>query len=140
MRDRLIELLKQIDFDYGEECVCASEDGYKGAPDLAEFFADRLLANGVIVPPCKVGSTIYRIDYREQRCSRENESYDEYYCRECPHLELGYCDYRRELPYIYVIKDANAQAILGNQHLFGTRAFLTREEAEKALAEVANGT
>lgn len=58
MRDRLIELLKQLDFDYGEECVVASEDGYKCAPDFAEFFADHLLANGVIVLPCKVGDIV----------------------------------------------------------------------------------
>lgn len=59
MRDRLIELLKQINFDYNEECVFAFEDGYKSAPDFAEFFADRLLAEGVIVLPCKVGDTVY---------------------------------------------------------------------------------
>ena len=134
MRDRLIELLdKKITI-----VELVDSDEVWTNKKIAEL-ADHLLAEGVIVLPCKVGSTIYRIDYREQRCSRENESYDEYYCRECPHLELGYCDYRREVPYIYVIKDANAQAILGNQHLFGTRAFLTREEAEKALERSEDG-
>ena len=59
MRDRLIELLKQVNFDFGEECVACCEDGYKCTPMLEDFFADHLLANGVIVPPCKVGSKIY---------------------------------------------------------------------------------
>lgn len=62
MRDRLIALLKQFDFDYGEECVLAAEgEGYKCAPDFAEYFADHLLANGVIVPPCTAEDTVYWI-------------------------------------------------------------------------------
>ncbi len=48
-RDKLVELLRQIDFDFSEECVACSEDGYKCTPDLAEFFADRLIASGVTV-------------------------------------------------------------------------------------------
>ena len=32
-----------------------------GAIEIAEPLADYLLANGVIVPPCKVGDTVYRI-------------------------------------------------------------------------------
>ena len=58
MRERLIKLLSQMEFDYYEECSFVAEDGYKSAPDLAEFFADHLLANGVIVPPCKVGDIV----------------------------------------------------------------------------------
>ena len=61
MRDRLIELLKQADFDYSEECTACLENGYKAIPKLEEFFADHLLANGVIVPPCKVGDTVQEI-------------------------------------------------------------------------------
>ena len=119
MRDRLIEMIQN------------SVGGC--ARHWAEIIADHLLANGVILLPCKVGSTLYRIDYREQRCSPENVSYDQYYCRECQHLEFGFCDYRRKVPYIYEMRNATAQTILGNEHLFGTRVFLTREEAEKAL-------
>ena len=65
MRDRLIELLRQIEFDYSEECVCAFEDGYKGAPDFAKFFVDHLLVNRVIVLPCKIGDTIYFVSRGE---------------------------------------------------------------------------
>ena len=46
-RDRLIELI---------------QDAVNGcARHWAEIIADHLLANGVIVPPCKVGQTIYEI-------------------------------------------------------------------------------
>lgn len=51
MRDKLIEILKQIDFEYGDEFVGMFEDGYKGAPPMAEFFADHLIANNVFVLP-----------------------------------------------------------------------------------------
>ena len=47
MRDRLIELIQN------------SVGGC--ARHWAEVIADHLLANGVIVPPCKVGQTVYYI-------------------------------------------------------------------------------
>ena len=47
MKDRLIELIQQ---------------SVKGcARNWAEIIAEYLLANGVIVPPCKVGDTVYLI-------------------------------------------------------------------------------
>lgn len=46
MRERLIELIESA--------------RYWGSGTSAEI-ADRLLANGVIVPPCKVGDTVYYI-------------------------------------------------------------------------------
>ena len=51
MRDRLIELLMDSE---------AFNDA-DGKAD-AKHIADHLLANGVIVPPCKVGDTIYQTD------------------------------------------------------------------------------
>ena len=45
MRDRLVELIQNaVD-------GCASY--------WAELIADHLIANGVVVPPCKVGTTVY---------------------------------------------------------------------------------
>ena len=122
MRDRLKELIKD-----SSHYVCDDEL-------LLDRITDHLLANGVIVLPCRVGSTLYRIDEISKQCSYENEHYDEFYCRNCRIRLNGDCDARKE-PYIFVIQNANAQAILGNQHLIGTRVFLTKEEAEKALAE-----
>lgn len=61
MRDKLIELLRQVNFDFSEECVACSEDGYKTMPSLEEFFADYLLSNNVIILPCKIGDTVYVI-------------------------------------------------------------------------------
>ena len=47
MRDRLIELLT----DAEDLPICQDFEG----------FADYLLANGVIVPPCKVGDKVYGV-------------------------------------------------------------------------------
>ena len=49
-RDRLIELLMKTDY--------ALDTNGRKASDSAEFIADYLLANGVIVPPCKVGDKV----------------------------------------------------------------------------------
>ncbi len=50
MRDRLIELL--------DECRVIEGCGL----DLVEKQADHLLSKGVIVPPCKVGDTVYVVN------------------------------------------------------------------------------
>lgn len=51
-RDRLIELIKAG--IYGN-----IDDGFDGPVLNCENVADYLLANGVIVPPCKVGDKLY---------------------------------------------------------------------------------
>jgi hypothetical protein len=50
-RDRLIELIKQ-----SSQYICEQNS-------LIEKIADYLLANGVIVIPCKVGTEVYLSDY-----------------------------------------------------------------------------
>ena len=52
MRDRLIEILtKSFDEQYEKRRLI-----------IPQYTADYLLANGVIVPPCKVGDTVYETD------------------------------------------------------------------------------
>ena len=54
MRDRLIELIKQ-----------AKKKTKNANCDIGRnmIFADYLLENGVIVPPCKVGDKVWEIEY-----------------------------------------------------------------------------
>ena len=56
-RDRLIELIKKGEWEY----LCST-----GRSPRYDFAVDYLLANGVIVPPCKVGDKVYffRCDLR----------------------------------------------------------------------------
>ena len=63
MRDRLIEILNQI---YSTDFKGDYESGIND-------MTDRLLAEGVIVPPCKVGQTVYVIQFREIYECRVNE-------------------------------------------------------------------
>lgn len=111
-REKLIELLKsphkaerlrEIGVDIGayqDDCIEA-------------MIADYLLANGVIVPPCKVGDTVYYIH------------------------EGGYRVYEGKVTnFIYVAnKKSFGIHYDGGYGIFGRYVFLYREEAEKALAE-----
>ena len=108
MRDRLIEFINYARL-YG--------DG------TSESIADYLLANGVIVPPCKVGDTVYIIDEAEDECSEDFV------------LDV-------EVLHLFVNKHGIALDLklplgmrLNTWALVGRNVFLTREEAENALAE-----
>lgn len=50
MRDRLVELIEQY------PCMSTAEDCFMES--ISSDLADYLLANGVIVPPCKVGDYV----------------------------------------------------------------------------------
>lgn len=64
-RERLIELIKNTDFADEYECkLCDKEIDYCEHCNCSRI-ADYLLANGVIVPPFKFGSTIWIIRNRE---------------------------------------------------------------------------
>lgn len=63
MRDRLIELHKQAKL-ICTETNCKDCVGYgQGVFCFCHLVADHLLANGVIVLPCKVGDIIYALTY-----------------------------------------------------------------------------
>lgn len=124
MRDRLIELLKNIS-------SCRNDDCSKcGCGDIcfSHREADYLLENGVIVPPTKFGDTIYVIPSKTNRdlniingFSHLNRVYEQkiskieiyannkYLLTTCDGLQSVHCD------------------------LYQETWFLTKEEAEQAL-------
>lgn len=103
MRDRLIELL----------------DNLPSGELLTKDVADHLLAHGVIVPPCKVGTKVYFAGLESSEClCGELVSY----CLDAAHLWFN-CHYDCGLNYWHPIED------------FNTRVFIAKAEAEKALAE-----
>lgn len=128
-RDRLIELLE--------------ETGMIEGTSRCNIVADELLANGVIVPPCRVGDTLYRIDKRIKRCSL-NHIYskgNEYHCGEdynCFLYDTPACDCGEEY-YIYEIKTQNIETIVCNMRQIGETVFFTREEAEHELKRIQEG-
>ena len=104
MRDRLIELIQNA------VGGCARH--------WAEVIADHLLANGVIVPPCKVGQTVWfiRKDIKSEIVETNVEK--------------------------IVLKQGGLYIKLGCNSMYettcnsiGKTVFLSREEAEAALAE-----
>ena len=102
-----------------------------------EKLADWLRENGVIVPPCKVGDTLYRIDKRIKHCSLFHmySKGNEYYCAKdykCFLYNTPACDCGEEY-YIYEIKTQNIETIICNMKGIGKTVFLTREAAEQTL-------
>lgn len=110
MRDRLIELRRQA-MKHARNANCDIE--------REMMFADYLLDNGVIVPPCKVGDTVYRIF---------NEKVVELRVIAIPmHLSTSGC-------FSSVTAQNNRGASISiDYNDFGKTTFLTREEAERAL-------
>lgn len=65
MRDKCLEIRDRL-----VELQCLAYDTYEGGKTSFEHTADVLLANGVIVPPCKVGDMVYFVldDFEEEPC------------------------------------------------------------------------
>ena len=108
MRDRLIDLLDECRFIEGV-----------GA-ELVEKQADYLLANGVIVLPCKVGDTVYTILRGKIFCYTV--------------LEYGI---RGKCDFVYAENDRDFLDFPFAE--LGKTVFLTREEAEQARKGEPNG-
>lgn len=99
MRKRLIELIKDIVVPY-----------------FAEAIADHLLANGVIVPPCKVGDTVYYF-YEGGEKVYEGVVTSFVYVSGTKSFNL-YCDgvYGRYGRYFFLTSEEAEQALKGGEH------------------------
>lgn len=127
-RDRLIEMIKQANTLYLDYLESINQKGLIDTESRAEYIADYLLANGVVVPPCKIGDTLYYpwsydgisgITILEVSCIK---IYVQGRCL------VFYTDVESDMPMpnCFTIED------------FGKTVFLTREEAEKFLEELNN--
>lgn len=113
MRDRLIELLGKAK----NEFWCSREKC-----NGTEFVVDYLLANGVIVPPCKVGDTVYILVGEPSRTIKEFRVRTILFGE--THDSIGFANKS-----LFTIWDKRWY------DFFGKIIFTTKEEAEKALAE-----
>lgn len=119
MRDRLTELLEA-------ECGFSR---YMTDDERRAKLADHLLANGVIVPPCKVGQMVYM--------PWKWKGQEGIACLTVCKIIVGMIrDYVRT---DFETDDDNYHSAYGYGEFdfddFGKTVFLTREDAEKALAE-----
>ena len=121
-RDRLIDLLSYF------------ADGYNAENRHIVFdtkvcdVADYLLANGVIVPPCKVGDKVYRISRNK--------------VKECEVVFIGISADEKCSYFNFVENYADGTFYKSYSMVFdviGKTVFLTKEEAEKALKEREQG-
>ena len=118
-RDRLKELHNEAgaEWDYYlDECL---NNGEMPSKTYDEFCADHLLANGVIVPPCKVGQVVWVISHWYKYMEPEIES--------------------RKILSVQIYKNGNIQyhykdGCFWKDHI-GKTVFLSKEEAEQALKE-----
>ena len=96
-----------------------------------EQIADFLLENGVIVPPCKIGDTIYKSIFLKDRTGFYVEhQVVGFHVGELPKLR----GHKREQYFIVWHKETNAISHLNFEQI-GKTVFFTKEEAEKALKE-----
>ena len=110
-RNRLIELL--VNFNQYKDPIRAAADRM-----IIEKIADYLLANGVIVPPLKLGNKIYQI-FGNKIVKIEVSDIEIIFRHSCGTVRKKY---------LY-----NYNAFTNDD--FGKTVFLTKEEAEKALKE-----
>lgn len=119
MRDRLIELISDIENELLRSYPYTTDE-YRIAS-----IADHLIENGAIIPPCKVGDTLYSFSFHKiieaevikVEWSCEAENYGKF-IRE----KITLCG-----------NDINETKI--DFYDIGKTWFLTREDAEKALRE-----
>ena len=126
MRDRLIELLDEAKYK-ALETMGSLNNGF-GA-----WYADYLLAEGVIVPPCKVGDVVY-MPWRWQGVEGIAILTVEYIINSEVGMCVGTDLTSDDEEYLYTYN--NGEFYFSD---FGKTVFLTREEAEKALAERSEG-
>ena len=114
-RDRLVELITQKQ-NWGQTYEKSIYTRNVSNSELADY----LIANGVIVPPCKFLQKCFVIPTIENNLSNITEM-------KCIGFSLSHDSYNANL-----ITDKNKlyQPCFG---AFGKTVFLTREEAEKAL-------
>jgi hypothetical protein len=113
MRDRLMKLIQRADAMCGSRKQCEGCVGFGKGADCCDYnIAAHLIANGVIVPPCKVGDTVYQTDGERiyESCITHIEIYS--------FVTVFYTD-----------------GVAFDETAIGHSIYLTKEEAEKALAE-----
>ena len=132
-RDMLIEIFKKTEYTPFPEMTMKSNLGNQFTDYALNHIVDELLANGIIVLPCKVGDKIYSIIYQKKNVVSHIliEEYVGIHLSNAPDLR----GHRRK-NYI-IVWNENTNSI---RHIdinkIGKTVFLTKEEAEEKLREL----
>ena len=129
-RDRLTEMIKQANTLYLDYLESIDQKGLIDTEGRAEYIADYLIANGIIVLPCKVGDKVYIVK------SRTSDDKNLYIIEDV--VKRIIFDKSEDTGFIHSrIEFFNTSSI--SDWLF-QNIFLTREEAEKALENYRENT
>ena len=144
MKDRLIELIQQAyqkckSTPHCSKCSYVRKDG-ECFPTL---IADHLIANGVIVPPVKVGDKVYKVctvnsrikfgDMWDGKVVKSNCDRCAYRCAYCAHIGLRKHEHELMVDVI-VEKEVYSLVFLAEiMPYFGKIWFSSKEEAEEVL-------
>lgn len=125
-RERLVELIANAPKIYIPFGSRAQGKTYQTIQNIA----DHLLANGVIVPPCKVGDTLY---YLTTVDTEKELNVNEIFCGTAQGFSFDGKTIWISASY------TNGLFYYHRSNEIGETVFLSREEAEKALAERSRG-
>ncbi len=127
-RDRLVELLAESSEKVGD--YIDSRHIVPTAEEVHSLRADYLLANGVIVPPCKVGDKVYEVLLKCDYIRSLN----------VVGFHLGkFPDLRGHKRKEYLVCYSDYSLTRVDIDKFGKTVFLTKEEAEAKLKEGVQG-
>lgn len=125
-RDRLVKTI-------GNCLICHFKLNESWEEETIDTLADHLIANGVIVPPCKVGDTVYCINTFFPNDPRINK------CEvDALHITSGKNKIGHKKPSYALVRDENMKSLSARIYFesFGKTVFLTKAQAEQKLKEL----
>ena len=118
-REKLIELIEKAKEEYANDITDHTE---------TDYIVETLLNEGVIVPPCKVGDTVYYLNTISHMALYKNKIYEAKVVRIVT-TSLG-------TVLVIQIRDEFGCCEIPDIRDWGKTVFLTKEGAENALAEM----
>ena len=133
-KDRLVELIGEGLLNYSSWSTEMALAGNYDMPSAEEVIADKLLADGWMRPPCKVGDVVYRI---VEMSTGVNKVFKRALCPPYTCETIINCKptIKRFIRSVVVTKN-NFLDVVEN---WGKTVFLTKEEAEAKLKEGVQG-
>ena len=122
-RKRLVELLSQFERTCPENCTGLEKSCTQC---VLEQKADHLLDNGVVVPPCKVGETVYYVSNSPMSLSVEANTVYEAHISRIVTTQYG-------TTLVIQIHNSYGCTEIPDINEWGKTVFLTKEEAEAKL-------
>lgn len=121
MRNKLIKIITEAEEEFTGLIMHGKFDNPDDIPGRVEMIADKLIEDGWMRLPCKVGDKVYVVDY-----TRLGNMIFECEVEEISHFSYGtyyYLNWGLHIPRFKACQEDS----------FGKTVFLTREEAEQAL-------